>query len=128
VHAQGETLDLIQGYYEAIDSGRLDDCERFFTPDATLRIAHFPEIAGRETIVQVVRNGLANPNVSKLTHEVRNAWEEDDGTVIFEVHAHYELADGNEVVVPGVVIAETEDGRFRSQRIAADLSPVYGKS
>jgi hypothetical protein len=53
-------------------------------------------------------------------------WEEDEGVVVFEVHATYDMTDGRTVVVPGVVIGEVDDGRFRSQRIAADLSPVYG--
>lgn len=125
MRASAETLDLIRAYYELMDSGRLDECQRYFTPDATLKIAHYPEICGREAIAAVIKGGLSNPSVKKLTHEVRNAWDEDD-SVIFEVVAHYALADGREVDVPGVVIAEVADGCFRSQRIAADLSPVYG--
>lgn len=124
MRASDETLDLIRGYYGLMDTGNLDECERYFTPDATLRIAHYPEIVGWETIHRVMSNGLANPSVKRLTHEVRSAWDEDDGLAVFEVHATYEMTDGRTLVVPGVVIAEIEDGRFRSQRIAADLSPV----
>jgi hypothetical protein len=64
--------------------------------------------------------------VKSIVHDVKGAWEEDDGVVIFEVVAHYTLADGRELDVPGTVIAEISEGRFRSQRIAADLSPVFG--
>ena len=119
-------LDWIRDYYELMDTGRLDECDRYFTPDATLKIAHHPEIVGWEAIDRVMRGGLANPTVKALKHEVKAAWEEDDGVVIFEVVAHYSLADGREVDVPGIVIGEVADGRFTSQRIAADLSPVYG--
>ena len=126
MRASEGVLDLIKGYYALLDDGRLDECDRYFTPDATLKIAHHPEIAGWESIDRIMRAGMSNPIVSSIKHDVRNAWEEEDGVAVFEVHATYSLADGRTVVVPGVVIAEIEDGRFRSHRIAADLSPVYG--
>lgn len=125
MRASSETLDVINGYYGRMDAGDLAGCERYFAPDATLQIAHFPTIEGWPMIERIVGNGLANPAVKSITHEVRNAWDEEDGIVIFEVHAHYEMTDGREIVVPGVVIAEIADGRFRSQRIAADLSPTF---
>lgn len=126
MRARPETLEWIKGYYELLDTGRLDECDRYFTPDATLKIAHLPEIVGYEAIDRVMRGGMANPTVKQIVHDVRAAWEEDDGVVIFEVVAHYTLADEREVDVPGIVIGEVSDGRFTSQRIAADLSTVYG--
>jgi hypothetical protein len=71
-----------------------------------------------------MRAGLAV--VKGIRHEVLNAWEAEDGVLIFEVVAHYTLKDDRKVDVPGVVIAEVSDGRFQSQRIGADLSAVYG--
>ena len=124
MHASSGTLDLINGYYALMDAGDVAACERFFTADATLQIAHFPKLEGWPMIERVLSTGLANPSVTKLTHDVRNAWDEEDVS-IFEVHAHYEMSDGRQIVVPGVVIAEIENGRFRSQRIAADLSPTF---
>ena len=126
MRARPETLEWIKGYYELLDTGRLDECDRYFTPEATLKIAHLPEIVGFEAIDRVMRGGMATPTVKQIVHDVKAAWEEDDGVVIFEVVAHYSLADGREVDVPGIVIGEVSDGRFTSQRIAADLSPVYG--
>jgi ketosteroid isomerase-like protein len=126
VRARPEVLAWIKGYYDLLDSGRLDECERYFTPDATMKIAHLPEIAGFEAIDRVIRGGMSNPIVKSIVHDVRQVWEEDDGVVIFEVVARYTLADGRRVDVPGVVIAALRDGRFASQRIAADLSPVFG--
>jgi hypothetical protein len=126
VRARPETLEWIKGYYELLDTGRLDECDRYFTPDATLKIAHLPEIVGFDAIDRAMRGGMANPIVKQIVHDVKEAWEEDDGVLIFEVVAHYTLADGREVDVPGIVIGEVSDGRFTSQRIAADLSPVYG--
>jgi hypothetical protein len=128
VRARAETLDWIRSYYELLDTGRLDECARYFTPDASLQIAHHRPIVGWEAIDRAVRAGLAHPVVERITHDVKHAWEEDDGTVIFEVVARYSLSDGREVDVPGVVIGEVSDGRFASQRIAADLSPVYGSA
>jgi hypothetical protein len=126
MRASEPTLQLITGYYELMDAGRLDECEQYFTPDATMKIAHHPEIVGWEAIDRIMRAGMSNPIVRSITHDVKNAWEEDEGVVVFEVHATYSLNDGRTVVVPGVVIGEVEDGRFKRQRIAADLSPVYG--
>ncbi len=126
MRASFETLEWIKDYYRLMDEGRLDQCDRYFTTDATLKIAHHPEIVGLEAIDRVMRGGMANPIVRSIVHDVRNAWEEDDGVVIFEVVAHYTLADGREVDVPGTVIGAVSDGRFTSQRIAADLSTVYG--
>lgn len=126
MRARPETLEWIKGYYELLDTGRLDECDRYFTPDATLKIAHLPEIVGYEAIDRVMRGGMANPLVKQIVHEVKAAWEEDDGVVIFEVVAHYSLSDRREVDVPGIVIGTVADRRFTSQRIAADLSPVYG--
>ncbi len=126
MRASEGTLELITGYYALMDAGRLDECDRFFTPDATLKIAHHPEIVGWEAIDRIMRAGLSNPIVRSITHDVKNAWEEEDGLVVFEVHATYSLTDGRTVVVPGVVIGEIEGRRFKRQRIAADLSPVYG--
>jgi hypothetical protein len=123
VRASEETLELIRSYYGLMDEGRLEECERFFTPDATITIAHNPPMQGWDVIFRMMQAGLSA--VKSITHEVRNAWEEDDGTVIFEVVAHYVRMDGRRVDVPGVVIGEVSEGRFRSQRIGADLSPVY---
>jgi ketosteroid isomerase-like protein len=125
MRASSETLDLINGYYSLMDAGDLGACARYFAPDATMQIAHLPKMEGWETIERIMSAGLANPNVKRLSHEVRNAWDEDDGVCIFEVHAHYEMTDGRSITVPGVVIAEIAGGRFTSQRIAADLSPTF---
>lgn len=124
MRASDETLQLIHSYYSRMDEGRLEDCEELFTPDASLKVAHYPEIVGWESILRVMSNGLANPKVKRLVHDVKGAWDEDDGVAIFEVHATYEMTDGRTIVVPGVVLAQIEDGRFKSQRVAADLSPV----
>ena len=126
MRASQATLDLIGDYYQAMDDGRLAECQRFFTPDATLQIAHRSPIVGWDAIFNVMSAGMAVPFVHGISHDVRNAWEEDDGTVIFEVAATYSLDGDRTVVVPGIVIAEVSDGRFSSQRIAADLSPIYG--
>jgi ketosteroid isomerase-like protein len=124
VRASKETLEVIEGYYALMDAGKLGECGRYFAPDATMQIAHFPKIEGWPMIERVMTTGLANPKVKALKHEVRNAWDEDDCS-IFEVHAHYEMTDGRRITVPGVVIAEIRDGRFTSQRVAADLSPTF---
>ncbi|HYZ93239.1 MAG TPA: nuclear transport factor 2 family protein [Actinomycetota bacterium] len=128
MRASPETLEWIKGYYALMDEGRLDECDQYFTPEATLKIAHHPEVVGWDAIDRLMRGGMANPIVRSIVHEVRNAWQAEDDIVIFEVVAHYSLADGRDVDVPGIVIGEIADGRFKSQRIAADLSTVYGSS
>jgi ketosteroid isomerase-like protein len=123
VRASEQTLDLIRNYYASMDGGRLADCEQYFAPDASITIAHNPPMQGWDVIFRMMQAGLSV--AESIRHEVKNAWEEDDETVIFEVVAHYVLKNGREIAVPGVVIAEVSDGRFISQRIGADLSPVY---
>ncbi len=123
VRASRETLNWIRGYYELMDTNRLAECESYFTPDAEIRIAHHPPLVGWESIDRSMRAGLSV--VGGIEHEVRNAWEAEDGVLVFEVTAHYTLKDGRKVDVPGVVVAELADGKFHRQRIGADLSAVY---
>jgi ketosteroid isomerase-like protein len=124
VRATPQTLDWIRGYYELMDADRLEECEQYFAPDATIRIAHHPPLQGWDAIDRSMRAGLSV--VQGIRHEVLNAWEAEDGVLIFEVVAHYTLKDDRHIDVPGVVIADVADGRFQSQRIGADLSAVYG--
>jgi len=124
MRATPETLDWIRGYYALMDADRLEECEGYFTPDAEIRIAHHPPLVGWDAIDRSMRAGLSV--VGGIEHEVLAAWEADDDVLIFEVTAHYTLKDGRKVDVPGVVIAEVADGKFRRQRIGADLSAVYG--
>lgn len=124
MRAASETLDWIRGYYALMDDDRVADCERYFHPDAEIRIAHHPPLTGWAAIERSLRAGLSV--VKSIRHEVLNAWDVEDGVVVFEVVAHYTMKDDRHVDVPGVVIAGVSQGRFTSQRIAADLSPVYG--
>ena len=125
MRAGPEVFAVIRGYYALLDEGRIEDCERYFAPGATLRIGNHPPVTGWESISRAMKAGLGHPRILRIRHEVLNAWEEDGGVAIFEVSATYELTDGRTIQVPGVVIAELAGGRFLSQRIAADLSPVY---
>jgi hypothetical protein len=125
MRAKPETLEWIRSYYALMDADRLDECEQYFVPHATIKIAHHPALEGWAAIDRSMRAGLSV--VKSIKHEVLGAWEADDAVLIFEVVAHYTLADDRKVDVPGVVIAEVADGRFLSQRIGADLSPVYGQ-
>jgi ketosteroid isomerase-like protein len=122
--AKPETIEWIRSYYRLMDTGRLDECAQFFTPDAEIKIAHYPPMVGWDAIDRSMRAGLAV--VGRIDHEVGNAWEADDDTLVFEVVAHYTLKDDRKVDVPGVVVAELRDGMFHRQRIGADLSAVYG--
>jgi hypothetical protein len=124
MRAQPETLEWIRRYYELMDTDRLDECEQFFAPDATIQIAHHPPLEGWAALDRATRASLSL--VKSIKHDVLNAWEAEDALVIFEVVAHYTLRDDSKVDVPGIVIAEIADGRFLSQRIGADLSPVFG--
>jgi hypothetical protein len=125
MRAPAETLAWIRSYYRLMDNDQLEDCARFFTPDAEVKIAHYPPMVGWDAIQRSLRAGLAV--VGRIDHEVLNVWEADDDTLVFEVVAHYRLKDDRKVDVPGVVIAEIREGRFHRQRIGADLSVVYGQ-
>lgn len=124
MRAREETVDFIRRYYATIDEGRFEDNLGFLAPDARLKIAHNRPIEGRDAIANVMKSGLSI--VKSIRHDVKNAWEEEDGTVIFEVAATYTMPDDRTIVVPGTVIAHVENGVFTDQRISADLTPVYG--
>ena len=64
-------------------------------------------------------------NVKDISHDVQGVWEDEEGTVIFEVDVTYILKDEREVALSGAVFCVMEDGHFQEQRIYADLTPLF---
>ncbi len=122
MRADERLREWIRAYYTALDERRYDDAMAQFTADASIHVAHNPPVRGRDAIARAMRAGIER--VGSIRHELGEAWEEEGGLLIFEVVAHYELADGRRVAVPGIVVARVRDGKFAEQRVYADLSPV----
>ena len=122
--ASEKTVDLIQRYYASIDTTKkMDEAIHFFTEDATLHFANNEPISEREAIHAAI-SGILD-SVKAIRHDVRGIWEDEEGTVIFEVDVTYILKDGSEVALSGAVFCEMEDGHCREQRIYVDLAPLF---
>ena len=122
--ASEKTVDLVQRYYASIDATkRMDEAIDFFTEDATLHFANNEPISGREGIHAAI-SGILD-SVEEIRHDVQGVWEDEEGTVIFEVDVTYFLKDESEVALSGAVFCEMEDGHFKEQRIYVDLAPLF---
>ena len=122
--ASETTVDLVRRYYASIDkTKKMDEAILFFTEDATLYFANNEPVSGREGIHAAI-SGILD-SVEDIRHDVRGVWEDEEGTVIFEVDVTYFLKDEREVSLSGAVFCEMEDGHFKEQRIYADLAPLF---
>ena len=124
VKASETTVDVVRRYYASIDTTKkMDEAIHFFTEDATLHFANNEPISGREAIHAAI-SGILD-SVEAIRHDVQGVWEDEKGTVIFEVDVTYTLKDESEVALSGAVFCDMEDGRFREQRIYVDLAPLF---
>jgi ketosteroid isomerase-like protein len=116
----------VREYYALLDAGRVDDAVRFFTEDASVRIANSMPIAGREAIGKVLGGALRG--FAGIRHDVRSVWEPDAATLIYEVDVTYYRKDGSTVSITGACVCQMRDGACAAQRIYADLSPALERS
>ncbi len=122
--ASETTVDLVRRYYESIDkTKKMDDAILFFAEDATLHFANNEPVSGREAIHAAI-SGILD-SVNDIRHDVRGVWEDEEGTVIFEVDVTYYLKNEIEVSLSGAVFCVMEDGHLQEQRIYADLTPLF---
>ncbi len=122
--ASETTVDLVRRYYASIDATKkMDEAIHFFTEDATLHFANNEPISGHEAIHAAI-SGILD-NVKDISHDVQGVWEDEEGTVIFEVDVTYILKDESEVALSGAVFCEMEDGHIQEQRIYVDLAPLF---
>ncbi len=88
--ASERTVDLVRRYYASIDkTKKMDEAILFFTEDATLYFANNEPVSGREAIHAAIIGIL--DSVEDIRHDVRGVWEDEEGTVIFEVDVTYFL-------------------------------------
>lgn len=121
--ASEETFDWLRRYYSLVDAERMDESATFFAEDAKLRFANNEPIVGREGIDATLR-GLVE-SLDGIRHDLKDAWEEEAGVLIYEVDVTYTRKDGGVVTCHGAVVSEVEDELFQEQRIYVDITPVF---
>ena len=115
----------LEALYEPAD--RLDSAgfASHFAPDATLRFANSPEVAGRAQIEASLGGFFAT--ITSMSHRLVRVWE-DGQYAAMESVVTYGRDDGQRVEVPAVTTyTRTPTGEVTSCRIYCDISPVYAE-
>ena len=123
MRASQPTIDMLTGYYEAIEANDPDRFGEYYAEDMTLTFANAPQTTGRAAAVSAF-SGILDL-VRSLHHDLVNVWEEDGGVVIYEVVGTWTLHDGSVITVNAASVATVADGRFTDQRITVDNGAVF---
>lgn len=121
--ASKETVEFLNAYYRLVDAMKIGEFMAFFTPDARLIFANNEPMQGRDAIEAGLTQVLSS--VDGIRHDLRQIWNVDDDTVVFEVDVTYSRKDGRDVRVPGSAVCEMRNGLMAQQRIYVDLAPVF---
>jgi ketosteroid isomerase-like protein len=117
------TVDLLNDYYTAMRSKDFASCRTYCADDMTVTFANNPPIDGADAFFDVLSQMLAQ--VTSVHHDIVNAWESDDGSLIFESSATWTLHDGQTVQIPACSVLAMRDGKVADQRIYVDNSPLF---
>jgi hypothetical protein len=90
--------------------------------DASLRFANAPVVEGREAIEESIAGFFTT--IRALRHELVEQWDVD-GTTIVEVEVTYTRLDGDQVLLPAVVIMRRSGELIDDYRIFIDQGPLY---
>jgi hypothetical protein len=99
---------------------------KFFADNITLTFSNNPVIEGRESVLAAYASVLSV--VELLRHELSNLYEEEDGTVIFEAKATWNMPDGSVRLTFAGAMFRIVDDKFVDQRIYVDMAPVTGSA
>jgi ketosteroid isomerase-like protein len=121
--ASQATVDLLNDYYTAMRAKDLATCRTYCADDMTVTFANNPRIDGADAFFDVLSGMLAQ--VTSLHHDIVNAWESDDGSLIFESSATWTLLDGQTLRIPACSILTMDDGKVAHQRIYVDNAPLF---
>jgi hypothetical protein len=115
----------LQALYDRADHLDPAGFASHFVPDATLRFANSPEVAGRAQIEATLRDFFGT--ITSMSHRLVRVWEYGQHAAMESV-VTYGRADGQRVEVPAVTTyARAPTGEVTSCRIYCDISPVYAE-
>jgi hypothetical protein len=113
----------LQALYDPADHLDSAGFASHFAPDATLRFANSPEVAGRAQIEASLEGFFGT--ITSMRHRLVRVWEYGQHAAMESV-VTYGRADGQRVEVPAVTTyARAPTGEVTSCRIYCDISPVY---
>lgn len=121
-HASQHTIDLLEGYFAAMEAKDSDRFASYYAEDITLTFANDPTVTGRDAVRQQMIDTLSK--VESLAHPLLTVWQEDDGVVIFEVRSIWRFNDGTTATIGACSIFTVRDDTFTDQRIYVDNAPV----
>ena len=116
------TLDLLNGYFDAMEAKDFERLASYYADDITLTFANAPTVTGREAMLGRMTDLLGK--VKSLAHPLINVWEEQDGVIVLEVSSVWHLRDDSVITINACSIFTLADGKFVDQRIYVDNEPV----
>lgn len=123
MRAKQSTLDWLRSYYAAFDSGRFDEVRTYYADGLRNTYPKGEVMEGGDAIVAGAEQRMSG--LDGIRHDLKNAWEEDDGTLIWELEVTYRRKDGQTIARWGVAVGHVADGRFTSQRLYVDQAGVW---
>jgi hypothetical protein len=123
VGASQATIDLLNGYYDAMEAKDWERLGAHYADDITLTFANAQTVTGRETVLAGMVDLIGR--VRSLGHKLVNVWEEDGGLVIFESIGIWNLHDGTMISIKACSLFTLVDGKFTDQRIYVDNAPLF---
>jgi ketosteroid isomerase-like protein len=120
--ADQATVDLLTDYFDAMEAKDLARLGSYYADDITQTFANAATITGRDAVLNQMTTLLGK--VKSLAHPLRNVWQEDGGTLIFEATSIWRLHDDREVKINACSIFTLHRGRFTDQRIYVDNAPL----
>ena len=123
MRARQATIELLTEYYDALEAKDVARYSAYYADDMTVTFANAPRLDGAPAFLEALSGMLAQ--VRSIHHDVVQAWEEDDGRVIFESVGTWTLRDGTQLVVPACSVCTMAGGKFTDQHIYVDNAPLF---
>jgi limonene-1,2-epoxide hydrolase len=96
----------------------------FFTEDLFYKVGANPPMHGAKAAAEYLASFYTI--IKPAAHEVRGAWELEDGTVIIEMDAKYNrIADGKLITVPCCDVYRFEGDLIKEWRVYPDVADVF---
>ncbi len=112
----------IRRIFAALDSMQADDFVAFFTEDGQMRTGNAAPLVGRNTIRDVLAQGM-KAAFKGLRHEIIGLWEEGDIAIV-ESNVSYTRIDDTIITLPAATILYMTDGLVRDYRVYMDIAPA----